>query len=268
MNRPQERVFQSSTMTIKAPVTYIPAEDIANPVRIAVLHLLILMRRPIAYLKTLWFTWRRPEANRFREFVQAVSLTHILNRTGVIHLHTHYASEPAGVAEMVRKLRGTPFSISTHAKDIYLSPPETLRRKISHSRFVVTCTEHNRQYLSSIAAGDTPIARIYHGLVVDKFNPRSEDLYGQPGDRPPMILSVGRFRKKKGFPTLIQACRQLRDDGINFQCSIVGYGPEQESMEQLIEALRLGGRIHLLGKLVHEELTGLYRKADMFVLPC
>ncbi|MFQ5449581.1 MAG: glycosyltransferase family 4 protein [Nitrospinaceae bacterium] len=231
-------------------------------------HFILMMRNPLRYWGALWFLFHRSEPNRFQEFAQAGSLAAVVQFSGITHLHTHYANEPAGVAELVYHLTGIPFSISTHAKDIYLSSKESLRRKMSRSRFIVTCTEFNKRYLRSIATCKTPIVKVYHGLFTDKFKPERNDGNGGPPHEVPLILSVGRFRKKKGFPTLLQACRWLKDEGIDFRCKIVGFGPEKDSLDRWIETLSIGDKVQLEGKMVHEELIGLYRKADLFVLPC
>jgi glycosyltransferase involved in cell wall biosynthesis len=79
---------------------------------------------------------------------------------------------------------------------------------------------------------------------------------------------VGRLREKKGFPTLIGACQLLVQAGYRFQCDIVGYGPDKEELEKLIEHYHLTGTVQLLGKLTHDKLMGLYRKTAVFALPC
>jgi glycosyltransferase involved in cell wall biosynthesis len=79
---------------------------------------------------------------------------------------------------------------------------------------------------------------------------------------------VGRLREKKGFPTLIAACQLLVQAGYQFQCDIVGYGPDKEALKQLIEHYQLSSTVRLLGKLTHNELVVLYRQATLFALPC
>ena len=82
------------------------------------------------------------------------------------------------------------------------------------------------------------------------------------------ILSVGRFREKKGFPHLLHACHLLKERGHRLRCHIVGYGPLQEEIDRLITDLELDGIVSLHGKLTHDELIELYRKSTIFALPC
>jgi hypothetical protein len=56
-------------------------------------------------------------------------------------------------------MTGLSFSFTAHAKDIYcesLNPSGLLRRKMRAARFVVTCTDANREHL----LGDEPSARV------------------------------------------------------------------------------------------------------------
>ena len=43
-----------------------------------------------------------------------------LRRAGVTHLHAHWATQPATVALLVKRIAGIPFSLSAHAYDIYI----------------------------------------------------------------------------------------------------------------------------------------------------
>ena len=81
--------------------------------------------------------------------------------------------------------------------------------------------------------------RIYHGLNVDFADLLA---HGSPEARPEdgclRILSVGRLVPKKGFLTLVEACANLRQRGIVFECIIVGEtGDEDPPARQALVAL-------------------------------
>jgi glycosyltransferase involved in cell wall biosynthesis len=183
-----------------------------------------------------------------------------LQADGVDHLHSHFISSPADVAQLSAALRGQRFSISAHAKDIYLAEPDDLRRKLQAAAFTVTCTEINRSTLAAVAP-EARIHRMYHGIDHEQFHPSRRRL----PQAQPLIVSVGRLREKKGLDVLIQACARLRDLGQAFRCDIVGYGPEQNALQSLIDRLQLTGQVQLLGKLARGEVIERYSQAAVCV---
>ena len=186
---------------------------------------------------------------------------------GIRHLHVHFASEPSAVAELVHDLIGISFSISAHAKDIYLSDDNVLRRRIDKASFLVTCTEYNCRYLKSLCKDSAPIHRVYHGLDMNQFKViKQKENSSNSGIH--HILSVGRLREKKGFRYLIEACGLLKRNGFQFICEIIGYGPQQKELESLICQHGLQGSVLFGGKLTHDALIDKYKTATVFVLPC
>ena len=185
---------------------------------------------------------------------------------GINHLHAHYASEPTTVVELVSGQTGIPYSFTTHAKDLFLADQLSLTRSVNQAQFVLTCTKYNQHYLRDTIAAQRPIHCVYHGIDIEWFKPTSTP--GQPPAEAPLILSIGRFREKKGFPTLIQACAGLRNAGIPFRCVIIGYGPMQGALEAAICREQLQGHIQLVGKMTREGIREWYERASIFVLPC
>ncbi len=260
LNRPAEDLQHAANASVRARVDYPPA----GLGRRWLAHLTLALRRPLTYLRALAFALVRQRAGAARCFSQAVCMAGPLGRAGITHLHTHFISEPTAVAEILQRLTGVGYSISAHAKDIYLSEPASLKRKMSGARFTVTCTEYNRAHLAGIADDSGRVHRMYHGVDLRRFccdEHASKDV-------PPLILSVGRLRTKKGFPILIEACRALHRAGLAFRCEIVGYGEERERLASLITQYDLDDCVELCGKMAHEALIERYRAARLFVLPC
>ena len=267
LQHPTDAILPSLAEQVLAPVTYLTTLLIERESRPLMAHLRLFITHPWRYVDVLRFARHRPEGLSWSEFIQGGCLAWALLQSGIRHLHAHFATEPAGTAELVHRFIGIPYSLTCHAKDIFLSSPTALRRKIHHAKFVVTCTEANRLHLQRIAGDSTPIHRLYHGLNLARFDGlRKLDSSVDTGI--PTILSVGRFREKKGFLTLIRACRILVDAGHRFRCQIVGYGPLQPEMEGLIRTLDLNKTLSLCGKKTLEEVVDLYRHAAIFALPC
>ncbi|NEP17137.1 MAG: glycosyltransferase [Leptolyngbya sp. SIO4C1] len=275
LRSPAKGITHPAVAQLRAPVTYLPSL-LPEPEAEAESQLLNaglywFRQGPSDYLKMLQFYMARTETRRLNELLQAGYLAQLLQHCCISHLHVHFANIPAATAELATQLYPVPYSITAHAKDIYLSEPAALNRRIARAEFVLTCTDYNRRYLQSIADHHTPIHLAYHGLDLTRFSPLAELTPEKPPALPastPLLLSVGRFCEKKGFTYLLDACAELKQRNIAFHCAIVGYGPLQAAIEQQIADLGLTAQVTLLGQLTQDRLVQVYQQADIFVLPC
>ena len=264
-----DAITHPAVARVRAPLVRLPESMRGHTRAFAARHARLLFGAPLRYLGALGAAVRRGRRG-LHDFARAGWLAGQLRDDGVEHLHTHFIATPADVAELVGRLAAMPFSISAHAKDIYLSDPADLRRKLLAARFTVTCTELNRQTLAAIAP-QAVVQRMYHGVDHALFHPAQRLLL--PAHSPtnlsalPLILSVGRLRAKKGLDTLIDACAALRQRGQAFVCEIVGYGEEQARLEAQIERLGLGDCVRLPGKLAREQVIARYARAAVYVQP-
>ncbi|WP_318505213.1 glycosyltransferase [Bacillus sp. T3] len=80
-----------------------------------------------------------------------------------------------------------------------------------------------------------------------------------------ILLTVGRLTFAKGLDDAIKACRELIDKGMNIEWYVIGYGPLENDLEELIKKLGLQDRFFLLGKKTNPYP---YMKAcDIYVQP-
>jgi glycosyltransferase involved in cell wall biosynthesis len=254
---------------VKADVTYIPQLRQNKKYNLDRVQSLFgaqwhwLTRAPIAYRTA--FTFYQDESLDWEDFLQAAFLAKKLQHLKITHLQVHFANLPTAIVEMAQILYPFTFNIFAHAKDIYLTLPEVLDRRIAKSEFILTCTGFNAQHLRKISTSSTPIVLSYHGINFTRFTP---NLSVRQQSQVPMIMSVGRFCEKKGFPYLLEACSQLKRSGYMFQCVIIGYGEMQLELERLIATLELSDIVSLPGKKTQDQLVDLYNEASLFVLPC
>lgn len=294
LRQPSETKVHSAVTEVKAPITYVrswytplppppervPFEKLAYKVQMSEERRSLFLHHPIWFLRTWLFQVRNGSRKRFihealqsktgsrkRYFYQALALAKELRRGRFTHLHAHFANEPASVGELAHRLARCRFSFTAHAKDIYLTDRVELAAKIAAAEFVVTCTGFNRDHLQKIARSKTPIHLCYHGVDLSRFS--GETGKSREHDTAaPVILSVGRFCEKKGFAYLIQACHRLKQKGRRFVCRIVGFGPLEKQLEDLIGTLELQDSVFLVGKMTQDKLMQEYQRADLFVLPC
>lgn len=182
---------------------------------------------------------------------------------GISHIHAPWANGPATAAWVASHLSGIPFSFCGHAHDIY--PPDgALGEKISAAAMVRVISEINHRYLEGLFPGAAEkMVTIRYGvpLTPAPAPPRSDG-------RPYQLLAIGRFVEKKGFPVLLAACRLLRDQGLDFQLTLAGDGPQRTQLVKLVQEYDLSQRITLPGFVPHREVPALLHRSDLFVMPC
>ncbi len=273
LRRPEDTHFHPAVKRVQAKVTYALAlgrrSRPLGAVMVIYRHACLLLSHPKAYFRTIWTYLRRPGYQRMKEVMQAGFLAGEIKKAGCTHLHAHFANAPTTVVELIKGFTGIPYSFTAHARDIYQSNPEELDRKMRDAEFVLTCTGYNRRHLQDMSSSDTPIRCVYHGIDLTLFDGKRRDKPGEPeSSAVPLILSVGRFREKKGFSYLIRACHLLKNNGVKFRCLIVGYGPLRDELDAMIGDLGLRECVAIEGKMTQDQVAELYRHADVFALPC
>ena len=235
-------------------------------------NLRVLCRRPGRYLRVLlqaaaMMVIRHRRFTPPWHFFEAAYLVDMLSRSPVDHLHAHFASTPTLVALYAHRLCGVPYTFTAHAKDIYVSDPDTFRAKLEEAQAVVTCTQYNREFLSERFGPicDGKVRSIYHGLDVSQFDFR---LPAKINSGEPLILSVARLVEKKGLDDLIAAADILRRRGRAFHVEIIGSGPQREALKAQAKGLGLANRVKLPGAQAHDVVCLAYQRASVFVLPC
>ncbi len=278
MRDPRENFTHKSVRDIRADVDYLPEPMLKGLPRFLYHNVMLALKIPREYGAALRVALRRFSRTRksatFKHLLQAGHLVHgFLNGRGIVHLHAHFAHSPSSVALFASRLSGLPFSFTAHAKDIYTSNREQLKEKIALARFVATCTEFNKRYLTEVAENDaTSIHRVYHGIDIDLFSSerkeeKSVDRDGKTGE-PHQIFTVARIVAKKGLPTVYKALRCLRDQGVDFRHTLVGDGDDREDILSLIRELGLSDVCQWLGTQPHETVLEHFRRSDIFVLGC
>ena len=204
------------------------------------------------------------------EAVQGLNLAIRATQQGITHLHAHFGSMAARVARVASAIADIPFSVTTHAKDLFHESVDhdLLHEILAHADHVVAISEFNRSFL----VGRYPnladkVVLIRNGLDLARFQ------YAEPAplSGPLKVAAVGRLVEKKGFDHLIEAVRQLTDrDGSApaLQVRIAGDGDQATALAAQVAAACLGDTIELLGPRHQEEIRDLLRWADVMAAPC
>jgi len=82
-----------------------------------------------------------------------------------------------------------------------------------------------------------------------------------------LVVAVGRLVPRKGFDQTIRGWKTVVARHPSAHLMIVGTGPQQQELEQLIATAGLGDHVTLTGPLSNADLVAAYRSAELFIMP-
>jgi len=198
---------------------------------------------------------------------------------GITHVHGHWANVPTTACWAMKRLFGFSWSAAIHGEDIF-SPNLFLEHKLKEAAFTVVCTGYFCSHLKCNMNHTHPqdIHLNYHGLS-PKIYERIAKLDNtttqkKNTDAPFEILSIGRLVPTKGHDLLIQAVAILIKEGRSVRLSLIGSGPDEAKLKNLVtilentENLALSQHIQFLGMRSFHEVMDAFERTDCFALAC
>lgn len=197
-------------------------------------------------------------------FYFAGRLAVTLQKHTIAHLHIHFAHTPTDIGMYASKMTGIPFSVMTHANDLF-ERGYLLKEKVERSAFFATISNYNLRFLQDLGADTTKLQLIRCGVDAAWQPPvkmRAKNTVFTFG-------CVGRLVEKKGIDTLLNAAALLKAQQVNFKIKIAGSGPLQNFLMQQAAKLNLtADEVVFVGALSHDEVADFITLLDAFVLPC
>jgi glycosyltransferase involved in cell wall biosynthesis len=226
---------------------------------------------PVFFLHPVRFTKLAAASIRvrsFRFFLLGASLSRRISRDTLL-IHSHFARTVAFAGMWAAKLLGVPFTITTHAVDIFVPRREDLVRYILHEAdSILTISLFNRDYITRrYGEGLREKVHVTHlGLDQDSLPLRRKE----SGSLPIVVCTASGLGEKKGVPVLVEACRILVSRGLRFRCRVIGSDMSGELLERFrLQAVSSGlsGMLEFTGKARSDEVLEQVAGADIFVLP-
>ena len=225
------------------------------------------LRSPIKctkwFMKSTFGLWKHPEhlVKTYATGLIALDFAAQYRANPPKRIHAHWATYPSTAAMIISDLLDVPFSFTSHAHDIFLED-HLLDAKVKESNFWVTISTFNIRFLDQRLKGLAKQPKVVHcGVDLTEFK------YTRSNRQDNLIVTVGRLDEIKGFTYLLQACGQLKDQGMDFQCKIIGEGPQRSELESLIRSQGLENHVELLGAMAQSSVREWVSKATVFPLP-
>ena len=133
------------------------------------------------------------------------------------------------------------------------------RNALSHCAAIIVTSAPTRQIL--IDDYDVPASHIHVAIPGTDPAPRARG----SGRISPHFLGVGSLTSRKAWPVLIEALALNKD--MDWSTTIIGDGPERQTLLALIQSHNLSQRVRLIGEVDDQGLADAYDTADAFVMP-
>jgi glycosyltransferase involved in cell wall biosynthesis len=82
----------------------------------------------------------------------------------------------------------------------------------------------------------------------------------------PTVTYAGRLGREKNIDVLLRALARLRDTGVVAALAIAGHGAHETALRKLAMELQISDQVRFLGTLGQDELAGLLRVSEVFVM--
>jgi len=184
-------------------------------------------------------------------------------------IHAHFAV-PAGAAAFALSLfTHVPYIITAHGGDVPGGAPEKTSRWF---RFVLPLSKPVWKHAAAIAAvsSQTRQLAMKHYTADVQVIPNGIDPSAyQPGifdpKKAPVIIYIGRFSPEKNALAVPQVLSTLKE--LEWECVMLGDGPQMEDVRSLIRQNQLEQRFTLPGWVSADEVARWMEKSDILFMP-
>ena len=246
-----------------------PEKDRVKTLRVMPFHLFLCSSRklfgplsgslghPLALLKSL-------VAGEFRYFLTASeTLRKLPDRWKPDVIHAHFAGDQAQIARIISGIIHAPYTVTTHATDIFT--PDSIRRlrkALKGAAAVLTISEYNKRYLkeTGLYAGDVTVAKL--GIDPHRLPLRNSDYEAQLG-----VCTASGLVEKKGIDVLLKAAAILAEDFPKLRFKVIGSDPGGAILHEFREEAR-DLPVEFKGALSSDATLEAVSSSGFFVLPC
>lgn len=190
------------------------------------------------------------------------------HRVEVLHVqcvscNAHYAlaAQRRLVLPLVVTLQGELTMDATRLFERSEFARQTLRQSLQEAELITGCSG------KTLADAEAFLGySINQGRVIFNAANVEEFAAAKPYQRPrPYVLAMGRVVPQKGFDVLLKAFAAAGVE--SYDLLLAGDGPERAALESLAGDLRLGDRIHFVGRADRKQVPSLFAGCAFFVLP-
>jgi glycosyltransferase involved in cell wall biosynthesis len=190
-------------------------------------------------------------------------------------MHGHWVVPGGAMAALAARSR--PLVVSLHGSDVYVAERSRVAGRVARWTFgragwVTACSADLRTRAHALGADPARSEVVPYGVDGRRFAPSPDarrEVRRALGltDATPLVFTVGRFARKKGFEFLIDAAAPLTTRVSDAVIVIGGDGDLRAELEARAAAAGVAGRVRFPGLLPQDAVSRYLSAADVVVVP-
>jgi glycosyltransferase involved in cell wall biosynthesis len=199
----------------------------------------------------------------------------VAREVGATLVHGHWVVPGGAMAALTAG--GRPLVVSLHGSDVFVAERHAVagivaRRTFARAGWVTACSADLRDRAVALGADPGRASVVPYGVDAAAFardparRSHGRALLGLPPDAP-VVFTVGRFVRKKGFEYLIDAVPALLALHPRLQVVIAGSGDLDAELRERARAAGVSDRVRFPGLLPHSAVPAALAAADVAVVP-
>ncbi|MCA9654598.1 MAG: glycosyltransferase family 4 protein [Myxococcales bacterium] len=196
---------------------------------------------------------------------EAMVLNDEMKRRRIDHVHVHFGTNPASVAQLMHEMGGPSYSFTVHGPDELDAPRGfALGPKIADSAFVVAITDFCAGQLRRwVGHEHWDKIKVVHCTVGDEFFDQARPI--DPASK--ALVCVGRLSAQKGQLLLVEGFADAIDRGVDAELVLVGDGEMRPQIEELIARRGVADRVRITGWVSGQQVREELLAARALALP-
>jgi phosphatidylinositol alpha-1,6-mannosyltransferase len=182
---------------------------------------------------------------------------------------------PGVIVITLKKIFGLPYVAYCHGEEVtqtenYRYQPRVRNQIYRCADAVIANSEFARQNLLRIGVQERRIYKITPGVDCERFRPMppSKELVERYRLKDEIvILTVARLIPRKGHKIALEAFAKISKEVPDAHYLIVGTGPEESRLHQIVQDAGLNDRVTFAGHVAAEQLPAIYGLCDLMLMP-
>lgn len=178
-------------------------------------------------------------------------------------LHFGFGTMALGRENLARTI-GAKMAVSFRGFDYYVYPikhPHCYARLFSKAVRYHVLSDRMKKGLEQQGVAEATIFKITPAIATDQFTGTTDLLFSKELK----MVTVARLHWIKGLEYTLEALALLQQQGIVFQYTIIGDGPEKERFQFAVHQLGLADQVTFMGKLAPDAVKKVLEQSDLYL---